>query len=832
MSSHPETQVPAEGTPSLDHHLAQDPAFARESEKYQNPVPSREYILALLENASHPMFTDEIQQALGIEPDDDERLEGVRRRLKAMVRDGQLLQNRKGAFGLVQRMDLVRGRIHAHPDGFGFLIPDEGGDDLFLPFRDMQRVMHGDIVLAQAVDIDHRGRKVGSIVEVIERAHQQLVGKLFYEHGMAYVRSENKRITQDVLIPVDALMGAYQGQLVVAEVIHPPSPRSSAVGKIVRILGDSMDPGVEIEAALHAYQLPHSWSEAVLAEVVQLPDRVLESDMADREDIRHLPLVTIDGDDSKDFDDAVYANKRPDGSWRLVVAIADVAHYVKVGSALDTEALARGNSVYFPQRVVPMLPEKLSNDLCSLNPKVDRLCMVADLSLNPDGTVRRARYYNGVMFSHARLTYTQVAAMVVDQNEALREAHKTLLKPLDHLYALYQILRALREQRGAIDFDSVETKIVFDEDRKIDRIVPLERNDAHKMIEECMLLANESVAKYLSKAKLPTLYRLHEAPPAEKLTDLHRFLGDFRLQLAGGDEPKATDYVALIASIQDHPNKDLIETVLLRSMAQATYSPKEGGHFGLSYEHYLHFTSPIRRYPDLMVHRGLKHVIAKAKRTDWTWTEAQLEQMGTHCSMTERRADEAVRDATTWLKCEYLSHFVGDSFAGAISSVTSFGVFIQLDHLFVEGLLHVSDLGDDYFHYDPVKHIMMGEKSAKMYRLGDRVVVQVAKVNLDERKIEFTWPNAVRKTDKPSAYQKMSKKITSKPSRHQPRTVVASPAFDTAEDGRRELVDGLGLIRGYMEQDTTTQPSEDEKKKKPRKRRRFKSKKAKPKHDE
>ena len=815
---HSASKVPTEA-PSLDQHLAQDPAFARESEKYENPVPSREYILALLEHASHPMFTDEIQHSLGIDPDDDERMEGVRRRLKAMVRDGQLLQNRKGAFGVVKRMDLLRGTIHAHQDGFGFLLPDEKGEeDLFLPFREMQKVMHGDTVLAQVVDIDHRGRRIGSIIEVIERAHQQVVGKLFYEHGMAYVRSENKRITQDVLIPVDALMGAYQGQLVVAEVIHPPSPRSSAVGKVIQVLGDAMDPGVEIDAALHSYQLPHTWSDVVLAEIAELPDEVLESDFADREDIRHLPLVTIDGEDSKDFDDAVYANKRPDGSWRLIVAIADVAHYVKVGSALDTEALARGNSVYFPQRVIPMLPEKLSNDLCSLNPKVNRLCMVADLSLNADGTVRRSRFYNGVMFSHARLTYNQVAAMVVDKDESLRSEHKALLKPLDQLYDLFQVLRALRDQR------SIETKIVFDEDRKIDRIVPMERNDAHKMIEECMLLANESVAKHLSKAKLPTLYRLHEAPPVEKLGDLHRFLGDFRLQLRGGDEPKATDYVALITEIQDHPNKDLIETVLLRSMAQATYSPKEGGHFGLSYEHYLHFTSPIRRYPDLMVHRGLKFVIAKGKRTDWAWNESQLEQMGLHCSMTERRADEAVRDATTWLKCEYLSHFVGDSFAGAISSVTSFGVFVQLDHLFVEGLLHVSDLGDEYFHYDPVKHLMLGEKTGKLYRLGDRVVVQVAKVSLDERKIEFSWPNAVRHSDKPSAYQKASKKITSKTPK--PKQV----AQDYCDD-ERDLVDGLGLIRDYMGGDKQHKESL-EKKKRPRKRTHHKAKKSKRDHHE
>lgn len=786
----------------ISTHLAQDPAFEREAEKYDNPVPSREYILALLEQSGKPMYTDEIQLALGV--DDEERQEGVRRRLKAMVRDGQLLQNRKGAFGVVQRMDLIRGRIHAHPDGFGFLVPDAGGEDLFMPFREMQRVMHGDIVLAHVTDIDNRGRQIGAIVEVIERAHQQVVGKLIYEHGLAYVRSENKRITQDVLIPFDALLGAKEGQLVIAEITHPPTPRSSAVGYVKQILGDVMDPGLEIDAAIHGYQIPNSWSDALLAEVAQLPDGVIESDLDGREDIRHLSLVTIDGDDSKDFDDAVYAAKRPDGSWRLIVAIADVAHYVKEGTALDEEAVKRGNSVYFPQRVVPMLPEKLSNELCSLNPHVDRLCMVADLSLNADGSVRRSRFYNGVMHSHARLTYNTVAKIVVDKDEALREKYAPLVKQLDGLYELYHALRALRDARGAIDFDSVETKIVFDEDRKIDRIEPVVRNDAHKLIEECMLLANESVAKHLSKAKLPTLYRLHEAPPEEKLADLHKFLGDFRLQLGGGTEkPTAMDYTKLIGEIQDHPNKELIETVLLRSMAQATYSPKEGGHFGLAYEHYLHFTSPIRRYPDLMVHRGLKHLIAKGKKADWHWTESALEQLGSHCSLTERRADEAVRDATNWLKCEYLSHFVGDTFVGSITSVASFGIFVQLDKLFVEGLVHVTELGNEYFHYDSAKHIMLGERSGKTYRLGDRVAVQVAKVNLDERKVDFSFPNTEKSINSDekgqSAYDRAAKKRTSN---------TKTPVSDMGEQNRQPhqpTVDSLNAIRELMLEDEPAQ---------------------------
>jgi len=784
--------------PTLDVHLAQDPEQQREAEKYENPVPSREYIMKLLEESGKPMFTDEIQEALHVH--DEERMEGVRRRLKAMVRDGQLLQNRKGAFGLIQRMDLTRGRVHAHPDGFGFLVPDVGGDDLFLPFREMQRVMHGDIVLAQVVDVDHRGRQIGAIIDVVERAHQQVVGKLIFEHGLAFVRSENKRITQDVLIPVDAMLGAKEGQLVIAEIIHPPTNRSSAVGHIKQILGDNMDPGVEIEAAIHGYNLPNTWSDALLAEVAALPDTVIESDLEGREDIRHLPLVTIDGDDSKDFDDAVYAAKRPDGSWRLIVAIADVAHYVKAGSALDEEAIKRGNSVYFPQRVIPMLPEKLSNELCSLNPHVDRLCMVADLSLNADGTVRRSRFYNGVMHSHARLTYNVVAKIVVDKDEAAREQHKELVKQLDGLYELYHALRALRTTRGAIDFDTVETKIIFDEDRKIDRIMPMERNDAHKLIEECMLLANESVAKHLSKAKLPTLYRLHESPPTEKLSALHHFLADFRLQLGGGDEPKALDYGNLIASIQEHPNKELIETVLLRSMAQATYSPKEGGHFGLAYEHYLHFTSPIRRYPDLMVHRGLKHLISKAKKTDWAWSEIQLEQLGQQCSTTERRADEAVRDATNWLKCEYLSHFIGDTFAGAISSVASFGVFVQLDHLFVEGLVHVTELGDEYFHFDPVKHLMLGERTGKLFRLGDRVAVQVASVNLDDRKIGFCFPKADKTITQNNELAGIP--APANPKKRRTNTKTREPRHDDGFSSRHEPAkDAVEEIRALMLED-------------------------------
>ncbi len=713
----------------------QDPYYEREASKYENPVPSRELILQLLEAEGKPIPFKEIARRLQVE--DEARLEGLSRRLKAMVRDGQLLRNRRGAYGLVERMNLLKGRVIGHPEGYGFLVPESPTEtsDIYLPAHEMLKVLHGDEVLVSVVGEDKRGRKEGVIVEVIRRHTQKLLGRLHLdEYGMAWVQPSNNRIAQDVFVPTDGLNGAQEGQVVLVEIIRQPSRRSGPVGRVMKILGDYLDPGLEIESAIYAYDIPHEWPSDVLSELDEIPDTVQEEEKAGRTDLRHLPLVTIDGVDSKDFDDAVFAKKRKNG-WRLVVAIADVSHYVKPGSALDEEAYKRGNSVYFPQLTVPMLPEKLSNGLCSLNPKVDRLCMVADMEISHEGRLQRSKFYPAVMHSHARLTYDEVYQALTDEN-ACSENIKPVLEHVKSLYELYQILRARREQRGALDFDTVETRIEFDEQRKISQIVPVVRNDAHKMIEECMLMANVATATFLSKqADLAILYRVHEPPKPERLEELRTFLADFGLELKGGEEPTAADFADVLKQVEGKPYANLVQTVMLRSMNQAVYQPENKGHFGLNFDCYTHFTSPIRRYPDLTIHRALKHVADKTAL--YPYDLPRMEAIGAHCSETERRADEATRDAVNFLKCEYLSHHLGETYEGIISAVTNFGIFVELQPLYVEGLVHVTELGDDYFVYDRARHCLVGERTKRRFRIGDPVEVQVAQVNLDERKVEL-----------------------------------------------------------------------------------------------
>ena len=716
--------------------LAQkDPYFHREAEKYENPVPSREFILKLLEEAGKPLSFKEIASRLGVE--DEARLEGLSRRLKAMVRDGQLLRNRRGAYGLVKRMNLVKGRVIGHPDGFGFVVPEDPNvtSDIYLPAHEMLKVLHGDEVLVSIVGEDKRGRLEGVVVEVTRRHTQKLLGRLhFDEYGLAWVQPSNHRITQDVFIPADGLNGAKEGQVVLVDIIRQPSRRSGPVGRIEKILGNYLDPGLEIESAIYSYDIPHEWPADVLSELDEIPDTVTEEEKAGRKDLRHLPLVTIDGVDSKDFDDAVFAKRRKHG-WRLVVAIADVSHYVTPGSALDEEAYKRGNSVYFPQLTVPMLPEKLSNGLCSLNPNVDRLCMVADMEISDEGKLRRTQIYPAVMHSHARLTYDEVWQALQDETQA-SDNIKPVLPHVKELYALYQVLREQREQRGALDFDTVETRIEFDENRKIRQIVPVVRNDAHKLIEECMLMANVATAKYLSRFEIPILYRVHEPPKPERLEELRTFLADFGLELPGGDEPTAADFAKVLKQVEGKPYANLVQTVMLRSMNQAVYQPENKGHFGLNFDCYTHFTSPIRRYPDLIIHRALRHVLSQGKSL-YPYDKPRMETIGAHCSETERRADEATRDATNFLKCEYLSHRLGEEYDGIISAVTNFGIFVELQPLYVEGLVHVTELGDDYFVYDKARHCLVGERTKRRFRIGDPVRVQVAQVNLDERKVEL-----------------------------------------------------------------------------------------------
>jgi ribonuclease R len=711
-----------------------DPHQQREAKKYQNPIPSREFILGTLTENAAPMGFEEVAQALDLTTEDDRV--ALERRLGAMVRDGQLVRNRRDAYCLVNKRDLIAGRVIGHPDGFGFVKPDDGGDDLYLYPKEMRGLFHGDRVVARVTGRDRRGRFEGSVVEVLERGTHSVVGRLYSESGVGFVVPDNKRLSHDVIIPSDRLLGATQGQIVVAEITDQPTKRTQPIGRIVEVLGDHMGPGMETAIAMRAHDLPVAWPEGVEQQIAAFTDEVPEAAKAGRTDLRAVPLVTIDGADARDFDDAVYCERKPKG-WRLVVCIADVSAYVVPGSALDREALNRGNSVYFPDRVVPMLPEVLSNGLCSINPKVDRLCMTCELYISREGKVTRSRFFEAVMRSHARLTYDQVAAMIVDGDPDLCERHAELLPHLHELYALFQALRQARDARGAIDFDTVETKFVFNDAQRIERIEPVERNDAHRIIEECMLAANVATARLFERKKMPALFRIHETPKQEKLSDLREFLAELGLNLPGGNKPSAKDYGTLLHSVKERPDAHLIQTVLLRSMQQAMYSSDNVGHFGLAYDAYTHFTSPIRRYPDLIVHRIIKHILAGGTAADLEYSKPDLQQIGEVCSGTERRADEATRDAEDWLKCEYMQDKLGEEFDGTITSVQGFGIFVELDQVYVDGLVHITALDNDYYHFDPVGHRLTGERTGQVYRLGDRLRVKVAAVNLDDRKIDF-----------------------------------------------------------------------------------------------
>lgn len=710
--------------------------LAREAEKYPNPIPSREYILALLEKQGKPMTRRELVDALKLGTAEDKQ-EALKRRLAAMERDGQLLRTRRGAYGLPSKMNLIVARVVAHKDGFGFAVPEEGGDHLFLSERQMRRVFHGDRVMVRPIHTGVRGRKEGEIVEVIETNTLQLVGRFMIENDVAYVIPVNKRIHHDILIPPANQHEAKPGEMVVVDIVSQPNLRSLPVGRVQERLGDHMAPGMEIDVAIRSYGLPCIWPEAVLAEMEHIPAEVEPKDKEGRLSLVDLPLVTIDGEDAKDFDDAVFCMPLPKGGWRLYVAIADVAHYVQPKTALDDEALQRGNSVYFPGRVIPMLPSELSNGLCSLNPHVDRLCLVCEITISARGKVQNYRFHEAVMRSQARLTYTKVDQLLRGVNPQLTAHYATLLPHLQNLYALYQVLHKAREARGAIDFELPETRIVFGKERKIAEIVPLKRNDAHRLIEECMLVANVCAAEFLLKYKLAGLFRIHAGPDPAKLTDLRQFLSELGLHLSGGDEPQPIDYTVLLHNISHRPDAHMIQMVLLRSLSQAVYQPENQGHFGLAYEAYAHFTSPIRRYPDLLLHRAIKHILSGKKSRSFLYTPETIAHYGERCSLTERRADDATRSVVDWLKCEFMLDKLGQVFAGTITSVTSFGFFVSLSDIFVDGLVHISSLRRDYYHFDPVRHCLRGESSGTIYRLGSVVQVRVTRVSLDDREIDF-----------------------------------------------------------------------------------------------
>ena len=696
------------------------------------PLPSRELVLQLLADQGVPLSVEQVYTLLDI--GDSER-ENFNKRLNAMEREGQIMRNRKGALCLADKIHAISGTVQGHPDGFGFLVPDDKTkhpDDFFLGPREMAQVMHGDRAMVRMSGLDRKGRPEGKIVEVLERSTKSLVGRVVQGQGVTIVAAEDKRINQDILIPYHLDMGAKPGQVVMVELTMQPSSGAHPMGKVVQILGNYADSGMEIEIALRKHKLPHEFTPAAIKQAESIPKLVQEADYKGRIDLRELPLITIDGETARDFDDAVYAEKAGTG-WRLVVAIADVSFYVKPDDTLDKEAFERGNSVYFPRRVIPMLPEALSNGLCSLNPDVERLCMICDMLIDALGIVQSYKFYPSVMRSKARMTYTKVAEMLDNpQSETAREyAH--IMPHVQNLYGLFKLMLAQREKRGAIEFESTETQMMFDDNGKIEKIIPVQRNDAHKLIEECMLAANVCAADFLSKNEHAALYRIHQGPTPEKLEALRTFMAEVGFGVTGGDKPHAKDYSKLMDQIKTRPDAQLLQTVLLRSMQQAVYSPDNVGHFGLAYEAYAHFTSPIRRYPDLLIHRAIKAVVngEKYKAKDWN-------NLGVHCSMTERRADEATRDVNNWLKCYYMQDKIGDVYEGTIAGVTAFGVFVALDGVYVEGLVHVTELGNDYFNYDKARHEMLGERTGARFRLGDRLTVKVARVDLETSKIDFT----------------------------------------------------------------------------------------------
>ncbi len=735
-----------------------DPNFERESLKYKNPIPSRECIAELINLQGCPMALKEIANFLAIKED---QVEALSRRLNAMARDAQLIRNRRGGYCVVDKQNLIPGRVIGHQDGYGFLRPDEGGNDLFLGPREMKKVWHGDHVIAQISGKDRRGRLEGVIVEVVERAYTKLVGKLNVKHGVITLIPDNKRISHQVLIDPDCLLNAVDGQFVVTEIIEHPTVYRQPFGMIIEIIGDQLTPGMETDVAIRAHNLPNNWTKSVLSEANKLDKKVSEKLKEGRFDLSELPFITIDGDDAKDFDDAVYCEKSTKG-WKLFVAIADVAEYVKPNTALDEAAYERGTSVYFPDRVIPMLPENISNGLCSLKPNQDRLVVVAEMYFDKKGKMYRSTFFEGFINSHARITYSEAEILIFEENKKIEKKFSLIIPQLKDLFNFYKMMQKNREKRGAIDFETTETKFRFDKKGKVANIVPEVRGFSHKIIEECMLSANVAAARFLIRHKIPSLFRIHEKPSIEKLTDLSQFLSEMGVSLKGGLKPSAKDYVDLLKSVKNRTDAHIIQTVLLRSMMQAVYSHDNSGHFGLAFDAYAHFTSPIRRYPDLMVHRAIKHVINGGSSKNFQYDIPHLAAMGEHCSALERRADDASRDSIDALKCEFMLDKVGQVFDGVISGVHGFGLFIELSNIYISGLIHITALDKDYFHFDPIGHRLIGERTHKTYRLGDPIQVCLAAVSLEEKKLDLILPN---KKSKSKSKSKIKRKKNTKKSK-------------------------------------------------------------------
>lgn len=730
---------------SSGKHRWHDPQAEREALRYENPIASREAILELLANG--PLPADQIAEYFELTAPD--RFEALQRRLGAMVRDGQVLLNRRGGYAPVAKLDLIAGTLIANPEGFGFLRPDAGaGDDVFLSPSELRKALHGDRLLVNVTGVDRRGRRSGSIVEVLEHRQMRVMGRFDERDGIAYLIPDDRRIVHDILIPRDARAGAQQGQLVVCEITQPPQAGRPPFGRVLTVLGERLRPAQAVQAALAAHAIEVEFPAAALAEAAAVPLRVSEAGAAGRVDLRAVPLVTIDGEDARDFDDAVWCEPAR-GGWRLVVAIADVSHYVRPGTALDAEAQNRATSVYFPGFVVPMLPESLSNGICSINPRVDRLCFVCDMRIDANGEVQRARFYEAVMRSHARLTYTQVAAALAGDADA-QAAVADVLPQLRHLHALYAALAAARNRRGAIDFETPEVRFVLGATGEVMQAGMQPRNDAHRLIEECMIAANVQAARFLLKHAIPAPFRVHDRPPESKYAELQDFLAEFSLRLPPWSKVVPGDFTRLLHKVRKRPEATLLETVLLRAQSLAVYAPDNIGHFGLALDAYTHFTSPIRRYPDLLVHRAIKHALNKGKARDFAYAAHEIAHLCLHCSERGRRADDASREVDERYRAAWMEQHVGGEFVGTISGVTGFGLFVELSESRVTGMVHVTQMPNDYWHFDPQRKELVGEASGLRFRLGDTVRIQVLRASIEERRIDFRLLMAA-KTDNPRA---------------------------------------------------------------------------------
>lgn len=727
--------------------LKKDPNTKKEARRYENPIASREFILTNMEDVGIPVGFDLLAKKLGLKKEREQ--EALQNRLRAMVRDGQLVVDRRNVYAIASKLELVTGKVLAHTDGFGFLSSEDRSEDIFLSNRQMRAVFHGDIAQVRIRGKDRRGRSEGEIIEVLERNTQQVVARLYFKGSLNLLESLNNKIIHEILVPGLNRKKYKAGQIVVANIVEQPSKHGIPMAEIIETLGDHLTPDMEVEVALRNQDIPFSFSDELLELVDHMPIVVPEKDKRNRKDLTSRPFVTIDGEDARDFDDAVYCEKKSGGGWRLFVAIADVAHYVEVDSELDKTAFERGTSVYFPQYVVPMLPEKLSNGLCSLKPEVDRLVLVSEITISAQGRISGFQFYEGVIHSHARLTYTEVT-MLLSGEKRIREKFSGLIGDLDELSNLYRALQKNRDARGALEFDSRELGFEFDSSGRVVSINPLSRNDAHRLIEECMLCANVCAARFIDKHKTPGLYRVHEPPEEEKVAGLSDFLSHLGVAFSWGDKISTRDYQVVLDQLRQKKNGHVLQVALLRSMNQAVYQAENKGHFGLNYSEYAHFTSPIRRYPDLMMHRLIKSVIHRKSdsryvqrfgrpgRKNWyPYTLEDIVMIGEATSFTERRAESAVYDVLEWIKCDYISDHVGDISPGVITGVTKFGLFVELDNVFVEGLVHVSTLTGDYFHYDPASQSLVGERTQVIYSLADVVSVQITRVDVDERKVDF-----------------------------------------------------------------------------------------------